>query len=64
MGANIAKQCIEQGILDEIFIQLVPVLLGNGVQLFSRIGIDYVNLEPILVETTGKIISLRYKIIK
>lgn len=64
LGANIAKQCIEQGILDEIFIQLVPVLLGNGVQLFSRIGIDYVNLEPILVETTGKIISLRYKIIK
>ena len=64
LGANVAKQCIEQGILDEIFIQLVPILLGNGVQLFSQIGMQYVNLEPISVEKTNKIINLRFRIIK
>ena len=30
IGANIAKQCIEAGELDEVFLIYAPVLLGDG----------------------------------
>ena len=36
-GANVARQCIQLGLLDEIYVQLVPVLLGGGVRLFDRL---------------------------
>jgi dihydrofolate reductase len=44
-AASIAQQCIRAGLLDEIHIDLVPVLLGNGVRLF-----DYLDTEPIELE--------------
>jgi dihydrofolate reductase len=35
LGANLAKQCLEHGLLDEIVIHLAPVLLGDGVPVHS-----------------------------
>ena len=37
-SASIAKQCIRAGLLDEIHLDLVPVLLGGGVRLFENLG--------------------------
>ncbi len=34
-AASIAQQCIRAGLLDEVHIDLVPVLLGGGVRLFD-----------------------------
>jgi dihydrofolate reductase len=34
-GANVARQCLQAGLLDELHIHLVPVLLGDGVRLFD-----------------------------
>lgn len=39
-GASIAQQCIRAGLLDEIHIDLVPCLLGNGVRLFDHLGVE------------------------
>src|SRR5919197_5955250 len=36
LGANIARQCLENELLDEIIIHVAPVLLGGGVRLFER----------------------------
>ena len=30
-GADVAAQCISAGLIDEIFVHLVPVLLGDGI---------------------------------
>ena len=30
LGADVARQCVEAGVLDEIIISTVPVLLGRG----------------------------------
>jgi dihydrofolate reductase len=30
-GGSIARQCLNPGLLDEIWVDLVPVLLGGGV---------------------------------
>lgn len=37
-GADIAQQCLNLGLLDEIHIHLVPVLLGEGIRLFDHLG--------------------------
>ncbi|WP_327041021.1 dihydrofolate reductase family protein [Micromonospora ureilytica] len=45
LGANVAKQCIELGVLDEILVYITPVLLGDGVRLFDHPGGSLVKLE-------------------
>ena len=37
-AASIVQQCLKAGLLDEIHVDLVPVLLGDGVRLFDHLG--------------------------
>ena len=46
IGANLVQQCIRSGLLDEIHLDLVPVLLGDGVRLFDQ------SAEPVELEST------------
>ncbi|MDQ3286624.1 MAG: dihydrofolate reductase family protein, partial [Actinomycetota bacterium] len=50
VGASLVQQCIRAGLLDEIHVDLVPVLLGDGVRLF-----DHLDTEPIELESTRMI---------
>jgi dihydrofolate reductase len=45
IGAEVARQCLEAGVLDEILVCIAPVLLGDGVRLFDRPGGTNVKLE-------------------
>jgi dihydrofolate reductase len=47
LGANVAKQCLEAGLLDEILVIVAPVLLGDGTRLFEHSGGTNVALERI-----------------
>ncbi|OZE96614.1 dihydrofolate reductase family protein [Rhodococcoides fascians] len=47
LGADVARQCIDEGLLDEILVFTAPVLLGDGVRLFDRPGGERVTLERI-----------------
>ncbi|MFD0901582.1 dihydrofolate reductase family protein [Actinomadura sediminis] len=47
LGANVARQCIEAGILDEVLVFVAPVLLGDGVRLFDSPGGTRVRLEQL-----------------
>jgi len=38
LGANIARQCLEAGLPDEVIVHVAPVLVGDGVRLFDRAG--------------------------
>jgi dihydrofolate reductase len=62
LGANLAKQCLEHGLLDEIIIHLAPVLLGDGVRLFAVPGGQRVRLEPTQVTRTGPLTDLRFRV--
>src|SRR3712207_4228472 len=44
-AASIAQQCLRAGLLDEIHVDLVPVLLGGGVRLFEHLGSAPIELE-------------------
>jgi len=60
LGANIALQCLEAGLLDEILVHVAPVLLGDGVRLFERPCGLMVQLEPVSSVTEGDTTVLRY----
>jgi dihydrofolate reductase len=47
LGANVARQCIEAGVLDEIIVHIAPVLVGDGIRFFERPGGQPIKLEPI-----------------
>ena len=48
LGANVAEQCIEAELLDEVLIFIAPVLLGDGVPLYRG---TKVRLAPLPGET-------------
>jgi dihydrofolate reductase len=64
-GGQMARQCLEAGLLDEVGVELVPVVLGSGKTLFGELDAAPVQFEgPIaVVEGTG-VTPLRYRIKK
>jgi dihydrofolate reductase len=60
LGANTARQCLEEGLLDEIIVHVAPVLVGDGVRLFERAGGEPVKLDPISSVDEGGMTVLRY----
>jgi dihydrofolate reductase len=64
LGANVAKRCLEADLLDEMLVHVTPVLLGDGVRLFSRPGGSPVRLERTSVQETGQLTALRFTVRK
>jgi dihydrofolate reductase len=62
LGANVARQCLEAGLLDEIIVHVSPVLLGDGVRVFERAGAAPVRLEPLSSVEEGQTTVLRYAV--
>jgi dihydrofolate reductase len=63
-AASIVQQCIRAGLLDEIHVDLVPVLLGDGVRLFEHLGAGPIELERTqVVEGTG-VTHLTFRVVK
>lgn len=63
-GGNIAQQFIALGLVDEIFIHLVPVLFGAGTRLIEDLRGKHVQLETTEVIETKEAIHLRFRVIK
>jgi dihydrofolate reductase len=61
LGADVARQCLERGLVDEIFVYLSPVLLGDGIR-FSSTGLPRIDLEPVSSERFGAITALRFRV--
>lgn len=63
-GADITRQCLKAGLLDEIGIDLVPVLPGSGVRLFEYLGIEPVELESTGVVAAPGVTHLTFRVVK
>jgi dihydrofolate reductase len=63
IGADVARQCIEAALLDEVFVIVAPVLLGDGVRLFEHAGGTNVRLELTDFSSTPMATNLRYRVI-
>jgi dihydrofolate reductase len=63
-GANVAAQCLDAGLLDEIVVHVAPVLLGDGVRLYGEAVTDHapIALERTDVAESGQLTSLRFRV--
>jgi dihydrofolate reductase len=62
LGANVARQCLEVGMLDEILMLIAPVLLGDGVRLFEHEGGTNVKLERLSVSEAPSATNLWFRV--
>lgn len=63
LGGSISRQCLRMGLVDEIHLDIVPLILGDGISLFAGLG-QRVDLER--VETSGFAgeAHLRYRVLR
>jgi dihydrofolate reductase len=59
-GANAAQQFLGAGLVDEMEINLVPTLLGNGERLFDGIGDSLHGLELVRTVAAPTVTHLKY----
>lgn len=58
------QQCLNAGLLDEIHIDLVPFLLGDGIRLFEHLKVAPVALEDPHVSIGKGVVRLTYPVKK
>jgi dihydrofolate reductase len=58
-GADAARQYLAAGLIDELQLNIVPVLLGDGERLFENVGSD-LELEQERVVHTPEVTHVRY----
>jgi dihydrofolate reductase len=59
-GARAAQQYLRAGLVDEMTINLVPLLLGGGERLLEGVGTDMAGLRPVQTVATAKVTHLRF----
>ena len=63
LGADVAGQCLQRGLVDEILVYVMPVLLGDGIR-FSPPGLPRIDLEPISSTRSRDATILRFRVRK
>jgi dihydrofolate reductase len=63
LGADVAGQCLQHGLVDEILVYVLPMLAGDGVPFSSR-GAERVELEPLSTHASNDVTILRYRVRK
>jgi dihydrofolate reductase len=63
IGAHVAQQCIDEGLIDELLVHVAPILLGDGIRLFGRPGALPIDLEATEVSRAGAITNLRFRVL-
>jgi len=61
-GAEAARACLQAGVLDEMALQVVPVLLGQGRRLFDDMPPEHVELELVRTLEGSGTLHLRYRV--
>ncbi len=61
---SVVQQCLEAGLLDEIHIDLAPVLLFEGIRLFDHLGIAPVDLQTTEVTASPSVIHMTFRVLK
>jgi dihydrofolate reductase len=62
-AGNLASQCLELGLLGELWLDLVPVLLGSGVRFFDELKAAPIILDgPDLLVEGSRVTHLRYQV--
>ena len=63
LGADVARQCVAAGVLDEVLTFIAPVLLGDGTRLFEVPGGRTVGLERVHLSGVPLASILRFRVL-
>jgi len=64
LGADVARQCLQRGLVDEIVVYVLPVLLGDGIRFYYSPGLARIDLEPLDSTRHGAVTILRFRVRK
>ena len=59
-GASAVQQCLAADLLDELYLHIVPILLGSGERLLENVGDPA--LEPVEVVASPAVTHVRYRV--
>ncbi len=62
--ASILQQCLNAGLMDEIYIDVAPILLGKGVRLFDHLNTEPIQLERIHVIEAPGVTHFGFRVVK
>lgn len=63
LGGAISRQCLRLGLVDELHLQVAPVLLGDGIPLFAGLG-RHIELERLDTSAFASEVHLRYRVLR
>jgi len=61
---SILQQALKAGLVDEIHVDVAPILIGGGVSLFNQLGIGPINLECIRAIQAPNVTHLGFRVVK
>jgi dihydrofolate reductase len=61
-GASAVQQYLAAKLLDELYLHIVPVILGAGEQLFDDVG--DATLEPVKVISSPAVTHVKYRVVR
>jgi dihydrofolate reductase len=63
-GASVTQQLLQAGLVDELHVDVMPVLLGAGLRFLDATDLERVKLEKIGVQEVGARTSLSFRVSK
>jgi dihydrofolate reductase len=64
LGADVGRQALERGLVDQIQLMILPVLLGDGTRLYGSAGGARVDLELAASQQSDGVTLLTYRVRK
>ena len=63
-AASLVQQCLKAGLLDEVHVDIVPVLLGGGVRMFDNLGPEHIELERTELIEAPDVTHMTFRVVK
>jgi dihydrofolate reductase len=63
LGGRISRQCLRLGLVDELHLDVAPVLLGEGISQFAGLG-QRIELERLETSAYASETHLRYRVLR
>ncbi|HUO19358.1 MAG TPA: dihydrofolate reductase family protein [Steroidobacteraceae bacterium] len=63
-GASVAQQALRAGLVDELYLHVAPILLGEGVRLFERLGSREIHLRRLSTLEAPHATHVRYQVLR
>ncbi len=64
LGASVARQCLKEGLADEMVLHIAPLLLGRGIRLFDGLEDTPIHLKKVAVVSSAEVTSIRLRVLR